>query len=285
MSLKQSIKRHPRIKRVAQILRGDQILALNYPVTLKPRYDGGVHPKLYELISSRREEFKILLQSFLKYQNQLAALKKMRWVNGYLPALDSVCLYCLLGQRNPRRYLEIGSGNSTIFARQSIKDNGLKTRIISVDPRPRAEIDALCDEVVRTPVEDVSLSIFDQLEPGDVLFVDNSHRCLPNSDVTVFFVDILPRIKPGVLIHLHDICLPWDYPDAVAQDAYSEQYLLATALLMGNRLKTLLPNQFISRTPELLSILDPILDSLGKVEREGCSYWISLNPEVTSVAQ
>lgn len=113
------------------------------------------------------------------------------------------------------------------------------------------------------------MKIFEDLGPGDMLFVDNSHRCLPNSDVTVFFMDILPRLKPGVFIHLHDICLPWDYPVAVAQDAYSEQYLLATALLMRKRSKTILPNHFVSRTPELLSILDPVFNRLGEVEREG----------------
>ncbi len=285
MSLKQSIKRHPKLKKAAQILRGDQIVALNYPVILKPRYNGGPHPQLHQLIAADQSEFRARLESFLKYQPHLIAMKHVPWINGFLSALDSISLYCLLAQWNPKTYMEIGSGNSTIFARQSINNNALKTRIISVDPHPRAEIDALCDQVIRTPVEETQLSVFDQLEAGDVLFVDNSHRCLPNSDVTVFFMDILPRLRPGVFIHLHDICLPWDYPEPVAQDAYSEQYLLATALLMGNRLKTILPNQFICRTPELVSILNPIFDSLGNVEREGVSYWISLNNNVISAAQ
>ncbi|HKV93059.1 MAG TPA: class I SAM-dependent methyltransferase [Candidatus Angelobacter sp.] len=285
MSIKQSIKRHPKLKKAAQILRGDQIVALNYPVILKPRYDGGPHPELFKLIYAGHHKFKTRLESFLQYRPQLMALKNVRWINGFLPALDSISLYCLLAQWKPKRYMEIGSGNSTIFARQAIKNNGLATTLISIDPHPRAEIDALCDRVIRTPVEEVELSIFDELETGDILFVDNSHRCLPNSDVTVFFVDILPRLKHGVFIHLHDICLPWDYPESVAQDAYSEQYLLATALLMGNRLDTILPNQLISRTPQLLSILDPIFDSLGKVEREGCSYWMSLASGITSIAQ
>jgi len=276
MSFKQAIKRRPKLKKALQIARGDQVIALNYPVVMKPRYDGGPHPELFRLISKHQEEFKALLKSFSKYQSQLSALKDVRWRNNFLPALDSISLYCLLAEWKPKRYMEIGSGNSTVFARCSITDNKLPTRIISIDPQPRAEIDAICDEVVRKPAEKVSLFVFDQLETGDVLFVDNSHRCLPNSDVTAFFMDVLPRLKPGVFVHVHDICLPWDYPQQVAQEAYSEQYLLGVALLMGNRLNTILPNLFVTRTPELLSIVTPIFDSLGDVEREGCSYWFSM---------
>jgi hypothetical protein len=169
---------------------------------------------------------------------------------------------------NPKTYLEIGSGNSTKFARESITNNQLGTKLISIDPNPRAEIDAICDQVVRTPVEDLPLTIFEDLVSGDILFVDNSHRASANSDVTVFFMDILPNLPPGVLVHLHDICLPWDYAEEQAEDAYSEQYLLATALLMGSKLKTRLPNLFVTRTPELISILSPIFDSIGNLQRE-----------------
>jgi Methyltransferase domain len=276
MSLKQSIKRHPKLKKAAQILRGDQVLALNYPVALKPRYNGDPHPRLNELISRRREEYAELLRSFLPYQDQLTSLRHVQWVNGYFPALDSISLYCLLAKSNPKTYLEIGSGNSTKFARESITNNQLGTKLISIDPNPRAEIDAICDRVVRTPVEDLPLSIFEDLVSGDILFVDNSHRALANSDVTVFFMDILPNLPPGVLVHLHDICLPWDYAEEQAEDAYSEQYLLATALLMGSTLRTRLPNLFVTRTPELISILSPLFDSIGNVQREGCSFWLSV---------
>jgi hypothetical protein len=122
------------------------------------------------------------------------------------------------------------------------------------------------------------LEYFGEIEPGDILFVDNSHRCFTNSDVTVFFVDILPVLNPGTLIHLHDIWVPWDYPADVAQQAYSEQYLLATAMLMGSRIKPVLPNKFVERTPELVSILDPMLNLLGNVERQGCSFWFTTTP-------
>ena len=64
------------------------------------------------------------------------------WENGWFPALDAVTLYGLVATRNPRWYVEVGSGNSTRFVRRAIRDHGLRTRILSIDPGPRAEIDA-----------------------------------------------------------------------------------------------------------------------------------------------
>ena len=212
---------------------------------LQWRGPSGVHGAIAE----SGDSYRALLNSFLVYKERLAATTGVQWVNGYLPALDSIAIYCLLAETNPKRYVEIGSGNSTLFARASIRDNKLRTRITSIDPTPRRNIEDVSDEILRKPVETVPLEYFAELESGDILFVDNSHRCFTNSDVTVFFVDILPLLNPGTLVHLHDIWLPWDYPADVAQQAYSEQYLLATAMLMGSRIKPVLPNKFVERTP------------------------------------
>jgi hypothetical protein len=115
-----------------------------------------------------------------------------RWVNGWFPGMDAISLYGLLALHEPRWYVEIGSGNSTMFAKRAIRDQGLRTSIISIDPNPRAEIDAICDRVIRMPCEDVPADFFDQLSGEDILFIDSSHRAFQNSDVTVFFTEILP---------------------------------------------------------------------------------------------
>lgn len=140
--------------------------------------------------------------------------------------MDSVAIYGFISENKPVRYYEIGSGNSTKFAKQAIKDYKLQTRILSIDPNPRAEIDSICDQVVRKPLEEVNLNIFEDLEAGDVLFIDNSHRSFMNSDVTVVFLEILPRLKPGVFVEFHDIYLPFDYPQEWDTRYYNEQYLL-----------------------------------------------------------
>ena len=109
------------------------------------------------------------------------------WSNTWFPPLDGICLSGMLARLNPRRYVEVGSGNSTKFARRAVTDHGLRTEIVSIDPYPRAVIDDLCDRVIRQELELCDLDVFADLGPDDLLFVDNSHRSFQNSDVTVFF--------------------------------------------------------------------------------------------------
>jgi hypothetical protein len=86
--------------------------------------------------------------------------------------------------------IEIGSGNSTKVAYKAKIEQNLKTEIISIDPRPRAEIDHLANKVIREPFENIDFNILDELNENDILFVDNSHRILPNSDSMVFYLEI-----------------------------------------------------------------------------------------------
>jgi hypothetical protein len=197
-----------------------------------------------------------------------------------MPALDGVALYSLIAMKQPKYFLEVGSGTSTKFARRAITDHRLNTKIISIDPHPRAEIDMLCDQIIREPVEAISLDIFDQLGRGDILFVDNSHRVFTNSDATVIFLDVIPRLKPGVLVEIHDVTLPYDYPTIWKDRFYSEQYLLAAYLLaQGHRFDILLPNAFISGDNELNKILTPLWQEakMKNVETHGASFWIQMN--------
>ena len=121
------------------------------------------------------------------------------------------------------------------------RDGGLSTHLTSIDPAPRAEIDALCDEVIRAPLEGADLGILGRLQPGDMLFFDGSHRVFMNADTVAFFLDVLPALPPGVIVGVHDIRLPDDYPPEFAERWYSEQYLLACWLLAESpRVKPLL---------------------------------------------
>lgn len=155
------------------------------------------------------------------------------WINGWFPPIDGLSLSAILKQHNPATFLEIGSGNSTKFARKAISEHNLRTKIISVDPHPRAEIDKICDEVIRSNLENANMSIFENLTAGDVVFMDSSHRSFMNTDVTVFFLEILPQLKQGVVYGLHDILLPNDYPNEWGSRFYNEQYLLAAYLIGG----------------------------------------------------
>lgn len=266
----------------------NQIL-LEYPVTPIPRYGYGraPHQRLFRIIDSYRDNMKDNLKQFLIYKTALWNIPLTGhqestapcWINGFLAGLDTVALYSYVCLRNPERYIEIGSGYSTRVVRRAINDHKLRTKIISIDPHPRAYIDSLCDEIIRQPLEESDIRLFNDMKAGDILFVDGSHRCFMNSDVTVFFLDVLPELVQGVLIGIHDIRLPYDYPPAWIERFYSEQYLLAVLLLTeSKKFKVVLANAFISTDQELSRILEPLWDTtrLKDVEKHGSSLWIEV---------
>lgn len=202
------------------------------------------------------------------------------WNNGYLPGLDIVGIYGVLAHFRPAQYVEVGSGHSTKVAAKAIREQRLATQITSIDPHPRAEIDQLAHSIVRQPFEETDFSFLYDLKANDILFIDNSHRVLPNSDAMVLFLEVLPRLAPGVLVHIHDVYLPYDYPQFMCDRGYSEQYLLAAFLLANpGKYETLLPNYFISEDKELSAVLAPLWQhpALQGVEIHGGSYWLRVN--------
>ena len=169
------------------------------------------------------------------------------WNNGWFPALDGCVLMHFMLKYRPKCYLEIGSGNSTIFAHHAKTFGDLDTAIVSIDPQPRRGIDQLCTQVVRSGLQNVDLTIFDKLVAGDILFLDGSHLVFTDSDTTVFFLEVLPRVRPGVLIHIHDIFWPIDYPEEWGTRYYSEQYMLAMLLIYApDKYETLFASAHVS---------------------------------------
>ncbi len=279
------LRKHPNLSRDA--LLTDGYPAINdYQVISRPRYGHGQppHARLYEIITRNREQYQQNLESFLQFKDDFRKIPLQDaessltpfWLNTWLPSLDAITLYSFLCLYEPKTYLEVGSGNSTKFAKKAILDHQLKTRIISLDPYPRAEIDQLCEVVIRQGLEEVDLKIFDELAEGDFLFIDNSHRCFMNSDVTVAFLEVLPRLKPNIYTHFHDIFLPYDYLPGWEHKFYSEQYLLAAYLLAKtDRFNILQPNYFICQEPELIEILNPVRQPEMDVPgNPGASFWL-----------
>ena len=187
-----------------------QNLFLEYKVDFKPRYGYGkpAHQDLYKIIDSNRGNYKDLIEKALSYKDKLWSIqdsnketdsKKPTWNNGFLPGLDVVGIYTMLSEFKPKKYIEIGSGNSTKVAYKAKTEQNLMTEIISIDPMPRAEIDNLADKVIREPFENIDFNILNELNENDILFVDNSHRILPNSDSMVFYLEILFQIIIGAL--------------------------------------------------------------------------------------
>ncbi len=261
---------------------------VDYPVGTTPRWTvEEPHKKLLNMIYENKKHIFGQINVLRKYRDDYAKIKlrcsdtndecEPYWINEWFPPLDAMGLFSILAEHNPKIYLEIGSGNSTKFARRVVEEKGLRTKIISIDPQPRAQIDNLCDKLIRNSLESVDIGIFHSLQSGDVLFVDNSHRVFMNSDVTVFFLEVIPILAPGVFVHFHDICLPSDYPREWGKRYFSEQYLLGTYLLSKNPSpKIILPNHFIWTNQEWAELISDIWDypNMQHVSRNGCSFWI-----------
>jgi hypothetical protein len=261
-------------------------IVLEYPPTARDASERRTEGPLHDLIAAGEGRYRSTLRSFGGYADDLVRIPRIAsderspaWLNEFIPGLDAVAIYGFLRSRNSELYLEIGSGMSTKFARAAIDDGRLPTEIVSIDPHPRAEIDALCDEVLRTPLELAPPRVFDRLTERDVLFFDGSHRAFTGSDVTVFFLDLLPRLAPGVLVGVHDVYLPNDYPDQLGWRHYSEQYLLAAALLGGSQwLRPVLAADYVFNRPELAGELDSLWHrkELEGVSTHGGGFWFEI---------
>ena len=273
--------------RIAEWFLGKKFpIFLDYPIKPVPRYGYGrpPHKKLFEFINGNSGLYKKYLNDFLDQCSAFLRISHDKESdsdfepylrNNFLPIFDALVLYSLIKLNDSKQYIEIGSGESTKFARRAIRDFGLTTRITSIDPSPRLRIDEICDVIIREPVEEIDLDIFLSLGEGDILFVDSSHRVFQNSDVTVCFLDIIPYLKSGVLVHFHDILLPWDYSLKYGGERYyNEQYLLAAFILAeGDKFEIVLPNYFISQEPKFGELLKRY--KMGRLR--GSSFWIKIN--------
>ncbi|HUB49335.1 MAG TPA: class I SAM-dependent methyltransferase [Acetobacteraceae bacterium] len=259
-----------------------------YPINVRPRwgYSCNSHDIIVKLLNSEIESFKLLLSDFKKCEDIFASIPYDQlsptqpcWNNAFFSTLDAAALMYFAMRRKPGIYLEIGSGYSTKFMKSAIDHAGLDTRIISIDPHPRSEVDNICNDLIRSPLEDVDLAIFDRLGSGDICFFDGSHRVFTNSDTTVFFIDVLPHLKKGVLVHIHDIFWPDDYTPEWNGRLYSEQYLLGALLLSGSpRYRVVLPNYFVAKNASTAAIINTLAipSVYPGTTKPGLSFWLEI---------
>jgi len=172
--------------------------------------------------------------------------------NGWFDSVYADVLYGVVRHLAPRQVIEVGSGYSSLLTARAIRDGHLATRLVCIDPAPRVEVHRCADEFIQSPVEELPRSeLPDRLKPGDVLFIDSSHLIRSGGDVVYLYLQVLPILRPGVLIHAHDIFLPYEYPKEFVLEhrwGWGEQYLVH-ALLMGNpSFEILWPSYFMWQT-------------------------------------
>jgi hypothetical protein len=160
--------------------------------------------------------------------------------------LDSRMLFSVLRELRPNRLIEVGSGFSSLLSADVNRRflNG-HLELVCIDPYPQDFLTAGVDgisRVIESKVQDVPMEMFDALGTGDILFIDSSHVAKTGSDVNFLYLKVLPRLRAGVLVHIHDIFFPNDYPkDWVLERGYNwnEQYLVQALLMFSNRFEVM----------------------------------------------
>ncbi len=194
-----------------------------------------------------------LLKAF-SYEKELSALplKKTKeaaffYDNYNFKAGDAEYLYSIIRHFHPKRLVEIGSGYSTLMAREAITQNKREDSTyvcdhICIEPYEMPWLESAGVKVLRKKVEDIEPSFFDVLQENDILFIDSSHMIRPQGDVLFEYLEIFPRLKKGVLIHIHDIFTPRNYPESWLVEEvrlWNEQYLLEAFLSYNDKFEIL----------------------------------------------
>jgi hypothetical protein len=184
----------------------------------------------------------------MRFEHELAHLANanagppaFRLNNGSFESGDAEFLFQLIRARKPRRLFEVGSGNSTLIAREALARNGQEDpeyscKHLCIEPYEAPWLESTGVIVLRQRVEVVDPALFLELEENDLLFIDSSHVIRPQGDVLSEYLQILPTLRPGVIVHIHDIFSPRDYPSEWVKERmlfWNEQYLLE-AFLTGN---------------------------------------------------
>jgi hypothetical protein len=208
-----------------------------------------------------------------------SAPREYYWNNPAFSFSDAMAYYCMLRLVKPKHILEVGSGYSTLVAMRAIKKNGVGA-LSCIEPFPMPWLEELGVQLHREPVQSFQVDFFnDQLDDGDVLFIDSTHTVKAGSDCLHLYLRILPELRANLTVHAHDIYLPFPLPrKAFDKHVYwTEQYLLYAYLLDNPRAKVLYGSFFHFKVNK------PALDRLmrNRWPSGGASFWFSLEGRKT----
>ena len=224
------------------------------------------------------EQVKSLSQ--FNYNEELKNLS-FNFNNKFFEAGDAEIYYQTIRYFKPKKIIEIGSGHSSLLAKQAIKNNkkidNVTTKLTCIEPYENRWLEENDIHVIREKVEEIDVKIFSDLNKNDILFIDSSHVIKPQGDIIKIFLEILPKLKPGVIVHIHDIFSPRDYPEnwlKVENRFFNEQYLLEGILDNSSKYKimlslNLLKHDFYSEIKKVCPFLDD--------KSEPSSFYIVVN--------
>ena len=214
----------------------DKIWTRNEVVGIDWNIKEGV--SLLHVLSTYGQEFKELVDK-----------KEFDPLDGQFRYHDAAVYYSMIRHYKPKHIVEVGAGSTTKLASLAIKKHP-ETLLLSIDPFPPSYVSEISEltKLIKKPVQDVPIEEFEKLKENDFLFIDSSHVSKIGSDVNYLFLEVLPRLQKGVIIHIHDIFLPLEMPkEWILQNLFwNEQYILHAFLIGNSDYKVLFGNKYMS---------------------------------------
>lgn len=171
------------------------------------------------------------------------------WDNGAFTSLDAAAYWCAIRRFRPRRIVEVGSGYSTLVADAALRRNGAGTQVL-IEPYPKPWLESLAtvEDIRRRPVQDhAPEELRDLVESADLWFLDSTHTVKIGSDCLMLYLMVMPSLRKEMLIHSHDVFLPFGFPPRKALERHiywTEQYLLYAYLLDNPRAEVLFGSRY-----------------------------------------
>jgi len=226
-------------------------------------------------------QFDLLRNHFSKFRDEYNNLPVEPPLGEKRPfhGVDALVAYCMIRHFQPELITEVGSGWSSLLLGQAAAKNK-NSALICIDPFPsdvpRKGFPGL-RSLIEKRIQDIDLEFFSQLRSGDVLFIDSSHTVKIGGDVNYLFLEILPRLRPGVIVHVHDIFMPCEYRRDWVLDEFrfwTEQYVLQAFLTFNSEFEVLLANSYLNHYQQQeLKAAFPGLPSWA-----GGSFWMRRKP-------
>lgn len=217
--------------------------------------------KTFTGIDLRVESQLSLLNSLAKDYGQLKFPRtqteghRYYYDNAFFSYSDAIIYSLIIRQYRPKKIIEVGSGFSSACVLDTLEDIGLNARLSLIEPNPErlfsllspADKQDLEIEIISSVVQEVSPAFFKSLGSGDILFIDSSHICKAGSDLNYLLHEILPHLRPGVLVHFHDVFHNFEYPKAWIEEGISlnEQYMLRSFLQYNDKFQILLFSNYM----------------------------------------
>jgi methyltransferase family protein len=239
--------------------------------------------KLVGIDMNEPTQLDLVRQRFPKFRDECEQLpteplqKRGRFYlnNGLFGGLDALVAYCIVRHFQPQSIVEIGSGFSSLILGEGLAKNN-NPDLVCIDPLPqdflRHNFPGL-GSLIEKRVQEVDFDFFSQLNSNDILFIDSSHTVKIGGDVNYLFLEVLPRLKPGVIVHIHDIFLPFEYRRDWVMEQFrfwTEQYLLQGFLMFNSEFEVLMANSYLNHYHrEDLKATFPTLPSW-----RGGSFWM-----------